>query len=208
MTMNQPDEFERIVRGIDPNSRPEFTDPAPYGPPVHTSYMQPVKTGLTSRGKAAIGVGTAVIACGTLFGWQHYDAQESAAQTKGQELAIKQQELRIQELREINKANTAAKNTEAAENSERNKLVEACVDSNKKMVGKLLGVTYQSVRGDCEDQYPMTASSTGMQAAATATDTTTGSGDGGINYGLLIGASVLGLSIVVFAKKGTKSNPA
>lgn len=206
--MNQPDEFEQIVRRIDPNSRPEFTDPAPYGPPAHTTYMQPVKTGLTTRGKAAIGVGTAVIACGSLLGWQHYAAQETAAQTKAQELALKQQELRIQELREINKANTAAKKTEKAENSERNKLVEACVDSNKKMVGKLLGVTYQSVRGDCEDQYPTTTSSTGMQAAASATDTTTGSSGGGVNPGLLIAGGVLAAGLCVAFKKSTKSNPA
>jgi hypothetical protein len=208
MTMSQPDEFEQIVRRIDPNSHPEFTDNSPYGPPAHTAYMQPVKTGLTTRGKAAIGVGTAVIACGSLLGWQHYNAQETAAQTKAQELALKQQELRIQELREINKANTAAQKTEKAENSERKKLVDACVDSNKKMVGKLLGVTYQSVRGDCEDQYPTTTSSTDMQAAATATDATTGSTDGGFNPFLLVGAGALGLGVVAFARKGTKSNAA
>jgi hypothetical protein len=208
MTMNQPDEFDRIVREFGPNSRPEFTDPAPYGPPAHTYYPQPVKTGLTSRGKAAIGVGTAVIACGTLFGWQHYDTQADTAQVRAQELAIKQQQIELEKLKEINKANAAAKTSEAAENSERNKLVEACVDSNKKMVGKLLGVTYQSVRGDCENQYPTTTSSTGMQAAASATDTTTDGGDGGVNPFLLIGAGAFGLGIVVFAKKGTKSNPA
>ena len=205
--MNQPDEFERIVRGINPNSAPEFTDPTPYGPPPYTTCTQPVKTGLTTRGKAAIGVGTAVIACGSLLGWQHYNAQETAAQTKAQELALKQQELRIQELRELNKANAAAKKDQDAENSERNKLVEACVDSNKKMVGKMLGVTYQSVRGDCEAQYPTTTTAGDMQTAATAQDATSNDG-GGVSPGLLIGAGALGLGLVVFAKKSTKSHPA
>lgn len=187
---------------------PEFVDPNPYGPPAHTAYAQPVKPGLTSRGKAAIGVGTAVIACGSLFGWQHYAAQETAAQTKAQELALKQQELRIQELREINKANAAARKSESAENSERSKLVAECVNSNKKMVGKLLGVTYQSVRGDCEAQYPISTTTGDMQAAATATDTTTNSGGGGLNQGLLIGAGVLGLGLAVAVKRSTKSSPA
>lgn len=207
--MNQPDEFDRMMRREYPvNSQPEYTDPAPYGP--ETAYrMQPVRTGITARGKAAIGVGTAVIACGALFSWQHYSAQETAAQTKAQELALKQQELRIQELREINKANAAAKKTETAENSERKQLVEACVDSNKKMVGKLLGVTYQSVRGDCESQYPISTTTGDMQAAATAADTTTtGSSDGGLNQGLLIGAGVLGLGLAVAVKRSTKSSPA
>jgi uncharacterized protein HemX len=208
MTMNQPDEFERIVRRIDPNSRPEFTDPAPYGPSAHTTYTQPAKTGLTTRGKAAIGVGIAVIAGGSLLGWQNYDTQAETAQLRAQELAIKQQQIELEKLKEINKANAAARKSEKAENGERNKLVAACVDSNKKMVGKLLGVTYQSVRGDCEDQYPTTTSSTDMQAAATATDTTTGGSDGGVNPFLLVGAGALGLGIVAFAKKGTKSNPA
>jgi hypothetical protein len=208
MTMNEPNEFDRIVQGIQSTPGPEFTDPRPYGPPVHTAYAQPVKSGLTSRGKAAIGVGTAVIACGTIFGWQHYAAQETAAQAKAQELALKQQELRIQEIREINKANAAEKKSEKAENSERKKLVEACVDSNKKMVGKLLGVTYQSVRGDCEDQYPTVTNGTDMQAAATVTDTTTGSTGGGFNPFLLVGAGAFGLGVVAFARKSTKSNAA
>lgn len=196
-----PEEFAREFG-------PELTDPTPYGPPAHTAYAQPVKPGLTTRGKAAIGVGTAVIACGSLLGWQHYNAQETAAETKAQELALKQQELRIQELREINKANAAAKKTETAEKNERKKLVDSCVDSNKKMVGKLLGVTYQSVRGDCEAQYPISTTSGDMQAAATATDTTTNSGGGGLNQGLLIGAGVLGLGLAIAVKKSTKSSPA
>lgn len=205
--MNQPDEFDRIVQGMNPNSRPEFTDPAPYGPPANTYYAPPAKPGLTSRGKAAIGVGTAVIACGTLFGWQHYNAQEASAATKAQELALKQQELRIQELREINKANAAAKKSQEAENNDRSKLVDACVDSNKKMVGKLLGVTYQSVRSDCENQYPTSATTGDMQAAATAQDTSSGSNstDTGV---LLGGGAALALVLAFTVRRNTKSSQA
>ncbi|GGS96231.1 hypothetical protein [Streptomyces violaceus] len=207
--MNQPDEFDRMMSQEYPvNSQQEFTDPTPYGP--QTAYQaQQVKTGLTPRGKAAIGVGAAVIACGSLFGWQHYAAQQDANEVRAQQFAIQQQQIQLEIQKEINKANAAAKKTETAENSERNKLVDACVDSNKKMVGKLLGVTYQSVRGDCEDQYPVsTASTTGgdMQAAATATDATSSGDSGGINTALLIGGVVLAGGLFTAARKNTRSN--
>jgi hypothetical protein len=201
---NQPDEFDQIINrngyGMNPHS--EYIDPHPYGSPA-----QPVKPGLTSRGKAAIGIGGAVIACGSLLGWQHYSAQQAANQAQAQAFELQRQQIELEKLKEINKANAAAQKSEAAENSERNKLVEACVDSNKKMVGRMLGVTYQSVRSDCEAQYPISTSSGDMQAAATSQDVTT-SDSGGVSTGLLIGAGALGLGLVVFAKKGTKSHPA
>lgn len=186
---------------------PELVDPNPYGPPAHVNYAQPVKTGLTPRGKAVMVAFAAPLLLGGFLGWQHYESTQAAAQVKAQQFAIQQQQIELEKLKELNKANAAAQKSETAENNQRNKLVEACVDSNKKMVGKLLGVTYQSVRGDCETQYPISTSTGDMQAAATAQDTSS-SDDGGVSPGLLLGAGVLGLGIVVFAKKSTKSNPA
>lgn len=206
--MHQPDEFDRIVQGIDPNSRPEYTDPTPYGPSAYTQYAQRVKTGLTPRGKAVMVAFAAPLLVGGLLGWQHYESTQAAAEVKSQQFALQQQQIELEKLKELNKANAAAKKSESAENSERKQLVDACVDSNKKMVGKLLGVTYQSVRGDCESQYPISTTTGDMQAAATAADTTTGSSDGGLNQGLLIGAGVLGLGLAVAVKRSTKSSPA
>ncbi|WP_371099933.1 hypothetical protein [Streptomyces sp. PU_AKi4] len=188
---NDP-EFDQVITG-------GYTDPHPYGTPTPA-----VKTGLTPRGKAALGVGTAVIACGTLFGWQQYTAQQANADVKAQEIALKQQQIELEKLKEMNKANTAAKKSEAAENSERNKLVDDCVDSNKKMVGKLMGVTYQSVRSDCETQYPA-VTSTDMQTAATTTDSPS---DGGPSTGLLIGVGAIALGVTAVALKSKKPTPA
>ena len=99
---NDP-EFDQIITG-------GYTDTTPYGPPATPA----VKTGLTPRGKAALAFGGAVIAGGTLFGWQHYSAQQADAEAKAQELALKQQELRLLEIRELNKENTAQAETQAA----------------------------------------------------------------------------------------------
>lgn len=183
-----------------PNQTAHTHNVGPYGAPA-----QPIKPGLTKRGKAALTIGAAVLAGGGILAWQDYNADAKASEIQAQELQYKRDLLALQMQKELNKANAAAKKTEAAENSERNKLVDECVASNKKMVGKLMGVTYQSVRGDCEDQYPTTTTAGDMQAAATAQDTASSS-NGGVNTGLLIGAGALGLGLVVFAKKSTKSS--
>lgn len=191
---NDP-EFDQLITA-------NYTDPAPYGIPAQNQ----VKTGLTPRGKAALGVGTAVIACGALFGWQQYAAQQANADVKAQELALKQQQIELEKLKEINKANAVRQEQQESENSDRQKHVEACVEANGKLVGKLMGVTYQSVRDDCQAKYPTTTSG-GMQAAANTTST--GGGEDGSNAGLLLGIAALALiGGSATAKKFTKSSQA
>ncbi|WP_042174527.1 hypothetical protein [Streptomyces sp. NBRC 110035] len=185
-------EFNDVITG-------GYADPHPYGIPA-----QPVKTGLTPRGKAALGIGGAFLACGSLFGWQHYAAQQAEAEQKAQEIALKQQELRLEEIRELNKATAAQMETQAAVDTARQKQIDACVNDNKGLIGKQLGASYRSVVEDCQTQYPATLGSD-MQAAAT----TTGTGDdGGVNPGALLGAGVLGLGLAVAVRKSTKSHPA
>lgn len=204
MTPNQPDydpEFHQVIHGgYGIPAQPEFTDPTPYGMPAGA----PVKTGITPRGKAALGVGTVVIACGSLFGWQHYSAQQAAAETKAQELALKQAEIRLAELREINKAQATTSKTLATENAARQKQIDACVSDNKGLIGKQLGASYRTVVEDCQAQYPATIGGD-MQAVAADVNGTTG---GGINPGLLLGGGVLAVGLAVAVKKSTKSHPA
>lgn len=185
---------------------PEFTEQsAPhYGP--YGQAVQPVKPGLTKRGKVAITVGAAVLAGGGILAWQDYNADAKASEIQAQELQYKRDLLALQMQKELNKANAAAKKTEAAENGERNKLVDACVNSNKKMIGKLMGVTYQSVRGDCEAQYPTSTTSGDMQAAATATDVS--SGGSGINTAGMVAIAAGGGLLVVLAANRTKKSHA
>lgn len=201
--MNNPDEFDRIISDFNQPQTP-FTDPHPYGPPpAHSNAPAPVKTGLTPRGKAAIGISGAVIACGTLFAWTSYNNQQQANDLKAQEFAIQQQQIQLEMQKELNKATTAAEERQNTENSEQQKQIDACVKVNQKLVGKQMGVTYQSVQDDCRDKFPAVAD-TSMQAAGN----TTGGDDGGLNQGLLIGAGVLGLVVIVGSKRLTKSSSA
>ena len=176
----------------------EYDDPNPYGIPA-----QPVKPGLTKRGKVGIAVAAAVIAGGGLIGYQHYAAVQSANEAKAQELQIQHEQIELEKLREINKAQTVTAKAQATQNAALQKQIDACVADNKGLVGKQLGATYRSVLEDCQAQYGST--NTGdMQAAASTQDTS--SGGGGINNGLLVGGGVLALAVVVFARKGTRSN--
>ncbi len=191
-------EFERIVY-------PEFAQNSAHEFPPTTPYGAPVKTGLTPRGKAGIAVITAVLAGGSLLGWNYYSAQQTTAEQKAQEIALKQQELRLKELQILGEQATANQKTQATADAARQKQIDACVNTNKGLVGKQLGATYRSVLEDCQTQYQTTTSSTGMANAASATSTTSSSGSGGINPGLLIAGTALASGLVVAYRKSTSS---
>jgi hypothetical protein len=196
-------EFERIVYPEFPdNSRPDIIDAHPYGIP-----SQPAKTGLTPRGKAGIAVVTAVLAGGSLLGWNHYSAQQAAAETKAQELALKQQELRLKELQILGEQASVNAKTQASLDAARQTKIDACVKANKTLVGKQLGATYRSVLEDCQAQYNTTAG-VDMQAAASATDTTsTSGGGGGVNPIVLAGGAGFA-ALAVYGARKARRNPA
>jgi hypothetical protein len=182
------------------NPHAKYIDPTPYGVPA-----QPVKPGLTKRGKASIAIVTAVIAGGGLLGWQHYAAQQADANQKAQEIALKQQELRLEELKEMNKQATANAKVQSTQSTALQKQIDACVQDNKGLVGKQLGATYRSVIEDCQAQYGSTSTTSGnMQNAASATSTNPSGGS--VNTGLLVGGAVLAGGIVLVARKSTRSN--
>lgn len=181
---------------------PEFTEQTT----AYGSAMQPVKPGLTKRGKVALAIGATVLAGGSMMAWQHYSAQAEENGLKAQELALKQQELRIQELKEINKATTAQKKEKATEDAARQKFVDSCVDADKGLVGKQMGVTYRSVVADCQAQYQGNeggVDGTDMAAAGSVSDTSGGAD--GINSGTLLGiAAGAGLLVAVAANRGRR----
>jgi hypothetical protein len=170
----------------------------PYGPPV----TQPVKPGLTKRGKAALAIGVTVLAGGGMLTWQHYAAEAEAHQIRVQELSLQQQQLELEKLKEINKAATQNAESQASEDAATQKLIKACVDTDKSLVGKQMGVTYSSVLEDCRRQYATNTAGSDMQEAASATSTDTGSG--GISEGVLIGGGVLVLGLAVAARRSTR----
>lgn len=175
----------------------------PYGSPT----PPPVKPGMTRRGKGALAVAGTVIAVGGMLTWQHYDSASEANQIKSQELAIQQQKFELEKLKVMNQVNTENAKTQATMDAARQKRIDACVTANKGLVGKQLGATYSSVLSDCQAQYAAT-STAGMQAAASASDTSGASG-GGISPSMLLGLGVGGALIVgVAANRGKKTNAA
>lgn len=190
---------------------PEFAEQpnphvGPYGQPV-----QPVKPGLTKRGKTALAIGAAVLAGGGILAWQDYSAEASANEVKAQELALRQQELRIQELKEINKATAAQKKNQATEDAARQKFVDACIKTDKGLVGKQMGVTYSSVVADCQAQFQggQDAGTDGSDMAVAGSVNDTGSGGGGINTaGFLAIAAGGGLLVVLVANRTKKTHAA
>jgi hypothetical protein len=194
-------EFDRLMREeFNTDPQPGYTDPHPYGAPA-----QPVKAGLTKRGKAALAIGTTVIAGGALIGYQAYSADAAANDAKAQEIALKTQALELEKLKELNRANETVRKTTAAQAESRQALVDKCVKSNKSQVGKGFGSpSYSDIVDACQAQYAATATTDSMQPAGSATTVTDGS-SGGVNNGMLIGGGLLVSFLVYAAKKGTRN---
>jgi hypothetical protein len=199
---NDP-EFSRIINhGYGMHSNNETIDPTPYGTPT-----QPVKPGLTKRGKAALVIGVTVLATGGLMSYQAYSSSMAESQAKADEIALKEKALELETMREINRAAEAQKKTQSVEIKARQASVNKCIKDKEDLVGKGLGSpTYRDVVDLCNTQYtsPDTTGSD-MQAAGSAQDVTTSGGT--VNDGLLVGLGVLGLGAVFAVRKGTRPTP-
>jgi hypothetical protein len=200
------DGFDAVINGgYQPTSPYQQTatpthEQGPYGIPANSI---PVKPGLTKRGKVAIAIGTAVLATGGLIFWQHNNAVEAAAQAKQQEYALQNKKLDLEMLKEMNQANTATSKAKDSAETERQKQISACVNTDKGLVGKQMGVTYSSVLKDCQSQFPATADGADMQNAASVSGSSSG-----VNPYVLVGVGALGVGVVLVARKGTRRNAA
>ncbi|MEU9703127.1 hypothetical protein [Streptomyces sp. NPDC047981] len=212
--MNTPpnDEFDRIIQTSGFGQAPAAAhhngyDTNPYGAPQHGP-----KTGLTVRGKAALGIGAAVLAGGSLIAYQSYEAQAAKDATIAKELDLKAQALRLEEMKETNRANEAGKATQKAEEKARQTSVNSCIDDNKNLIGKGYGPpTYRQVIDDCQAQYGA-ANTTGvnLQTAGSSTLATSPqtSGDGTISGTPLLAIGSLAALALWGARKATKPHPA
>lgn len=190
-------EFNAVISGgFGMNSQPEFVDPTPYG-----NYAQPVKPGLTKRGKTALAIGAVIIAGGGLLSWQHYSAEAAASEAKTQEFQIQKAQIDLEMLKEMNRANAANSKAQNTADSERQKQVTACVNTDKSLVGKQMGVTYSSVLKDCQARFPATTDGSDMQTTASSRDA--GSGGGGVNTGLVVGGAALVGGVLLVARRRT-----
>ncbi|MFD4795993.1 hypothetical protein [Streptomyces anulatus] len=203
MTAPDNNEFERIIHGgmQPPTAPPTWVDPTPYGTPT-------TKTGLTTRGKAALGLGAAVLAGGTLLGYQSYSASTAQADLKAQELALKSEALELEKLKVLNQTKTVAEGKATEQATARQTAVDTCVKGLKNQVGKGPGSpTYGDIVKDCQTQYPDASATTDMQAAGSST-TPSGSTGGGINDAAVIGVGALVLLAGFAVRKNTRPNPA
>jgi hypothetical protein len=209
MTMDHynDDAFNNVIKGYDqtPYQQPNpMHDQGPYGIPANSI---PQKPGLTKRGKVAIAVGVTVLATGGLIFWQHSNAVEAASQAKTQEIQLENKKLDLEMLKEMNQASSASTRQQDSQNAQRQKQISACVNTNKSLVGKQLGVSYQSVLKDCQVEFPDTSNGADMQNTASSNDA--GNHGGGISpsglIGIGAGAAVL---LAVAANRGRKNNAA
>lgn len=192
---NQPDAYDVPEASAAPAT-------GPYG-----GRAPQVKPGLTPRGKALLAVGAAVLAGGGILGYQSYSADAAEAQVKAQELALKERSIALEEMKEYNRAHEREAKAQSSADKAAEKQIAACIDADKKLVGKQLGVSYASVTEDCKNQYAPNADSPNMQAAASATDTATGGG--GLSPSALAGIGVGAVVVVgVAATRGRKTNAA
>lgn len=205
MTAHHDDhEFDRMISKEFPMEHPpEYIDPTPYGTPVQTHG----KPGLTKRGKAAIAIGSVVLAGGSLLTYQHYSAQQHAADAKAQEIALKSQQLKLEELKEMNRAAEADQKTQSKLDKARQASVDACVKASKDLHKG--SYAYRQAVEDCQAQYTDGPAGDDMQAAGASHNASNEGGGGhGVNGGLLIGGVALAGFLAVAAKKGKKTNAA
>jgi len=181
---------------------PEFApDPNPYG-----NYAQPVKPGMTKRGKTAMAVGVTVLAVGGFLTWQHYETEAKASEVQAQELQYKRDLLALEMQKELNKANAADKKAQETHDAAQQKQIQACVDADKGLIGKQLGVTYHSVLQDCQAQH-RTSSSAGTDMQEAASSSGTSGGGSGVNEGLAIGGGILLAGLFAVARRSSRNTP-
>lgn len=201
---NRDDEFDSIVSHGFQQPPTEVIDPTPYG-----YSPQPVKTGLTKRGKAALVFGATVIAGGTLIGYQVHSANAADAQQKAEELAYKRDQLELEKLKELNRVAEQNHKTQVTDSKSRQASINTCVKDKEHLVGKGFGSpSYRDIVDVCQAQYTdTTVTGNDMAAAGSATPTGPGMGGGaGVNNGLLIGGAALGAVVLLAARKGKKSS--
>lgn len=213
MTVNAPDPFDDIVNRLNSTNTapaaPAYIDQNPYGDPTTSGH--PAKAGLTRRGKAALGIGAAVIAGGGLLGYQSYAADQAEADLHAQELALKANALELEKLKVLHDSAAVDQQTATEQAAARQASVDTCVAGLKGQIGKgYSSPTYGQIVEDCQSQYPASVSTTGMESVASQTtasdtgDSDGGGGGGGISDGALIGGLALVVGVALAVKKGQR----
>ncbi|MGW4802971.1 hypothetical protein [Kitasatospora sp. NPDC004272] len=123
-------------------------------PPLHGAYAPGAR--LSSRTKAAVGVGGAVLVVSGMFAWSHYQAAQADADVRKTQLALDQQRLDLerqqQNAAQVAQAAAAASHETDAQRARR-EAVQACIEK--------AGAAINAV-DDCGKAYPALDPATGM----------------------------------------------
>lgn len=198
--MSDRDEFDRLVNEEFPvNHATEYIDPNPYGTPAHAP-----KPGLTKRGKTALGIGAAVLASGSLLGYQAYSANAAENEAKAQAIQLEMQRLKLEELKEQNRAAEKDRTTEKKVNTTLQASIDKCVNAKEDDANKGFGTTYRDIVDACKAQYA-TSAETGKDLANAAASQPADSESGGNTSLLLGGVALAALGGALAVRRGTKS---
>lgn len=220
-----PDEFDRITQGFHTPGHgyghgPAATtagmyDPHPYGPPPATHpnpAFQQAKPGLTKRGKVALSVGATVLAGGALIGYQSHTQTAAENQNRAKEMEIQAQLLRIEELKEINRANAKKETANTTQEKTRQASVDSCITTDKAMVGKGMGSpSYREVIDNCLARYSAPQNSTRFDTASASSPlatTATAPTDEGVNGFLVLGIGAIAVLAFGATKRGIRPDSA
>ncbi|MFI0929702.1 hypothetical protein ACH4TP_38125 [Streptomyces sp. NPDC021012] len=227
------EEFERMMQnsgfgqtpepshwdGYNTPTTPAGYDPNPYGPPTNhpTGAFTQAKPGLTKRGKVGLTAVAVVLVGGAYIGYQSHTATVAENQAHAKEMEIQAQLLRIEELKELNRANETKRNSLSTEEKTRQASVDSCVKTDKEMVGKGFGSpSYREVIDNCLAQYGGEKNTTRFDTAAASTPITTtatggtaaGGGEEGVSGFLVLGIGAFAVLAFGAAKRGTRSDTA
>ncbi|GAA0501406.1 hypothetical protein [Streptomyces olivaceiscleroticus] len=201
--MYDPDDtFEEIRRNYDqeiPVNHPtEFVDPTPYGPPA-----QPVKPGLNSRGRMALGIGAVFLIGGSVVGYQAYSANAAENEAKAQAIQLEMQKLKLAELKEQNRAAEKDHAAEKKVNSTLQASIDRCVNAKADDANKGFGTTYRDIVDACKAQYATSTETGADMETAAASQSADGGAD--ISTGVLLGGvAVVVLGGALAVRRGTK----
>ena len=194
---------------------PSGYDPNPYGPPAahHAAAGSPqVKPGLTPRGKVALSVGAVVLVGGAFIGYQSHTATVAENANRAKEMEIQAQLLRIEEMKEINRANAKKETANTTQEKTRQASVDSCITTDKAMVGKGMGSpSYREVIDNCLARYSPQQNSTRFDTAAATTplsSTATGANEGGLSGFLVLGIGAAAVLAFGAAKRGSRPTDA
>ncbi|MFI8932472.1 hypothetical protein ACIG3E_33010 [Streptomyces sp. NPDC053474] len=198
MPGNDEVEFQKIMANNGMANEPDCERQGPYGLPLQR------RRSLTRRGRVALIAGAAVICSGGAVCFQ----VDSSNERKAQEIELKAERLKLEKMREENRARENNRKVSTAAEKDRQTHVDTCVKGNARKVGKGYGApSMRQVVEDCQAQYASSSDGSDMGAAGSSTDTGSSSLQLPVN-GTLVTIAAGALGLYAITRRHTKRDRA